>query len=1264
MIRRLGRTCAGKGLRIWPVAIVLAVLTPPAPAAVRTWNGSVSADWAVGANWDGGVAPVNGDDLLFPVNAIRRSVTNTLTSFQPNSFTFEGSNYVLYGNAVLLVGNITLNNIRGTNVFQVGISLQGNSTFSCTNTAAVLLINGDIALGSSTLVVDGSGTNLCAGAISGLGSLTKNGSGLLRFSGNSPNTYAGFTTVNQGLLQLSKPSAVTAVPGNLVVGNDASLATVRFLAAHQVDNGAGITVRQSSELDLNGFDDVVGGLTLHGGTVSSGSGTLTIRGNITTQANTNAIASVISGKLAFGGETRTLSIARGASSLTNDLLISAVISDGGPAAGLVKTGTGYLRLTGANIYSGLTTISGGRVFIKNNTALGAAGSVSNGTVVNTGGRLELDGVSVGTEFLTFNSVSGPAVLTSPGTSSWAGPVASSGGTVWIVDGTLMISGAVSGTNILYKDGDGSLVYSGTSVNTYSGTHQVRAGTLLLAKTVLNSAMVGNINITGDGQVRLQNNSQLPNSVAVSVGSLATLDLNGISEFFGGLEGNGLVKLGTSQINPPTIQVGNNGLDTTFSGTITGPGSFEKAGEGIMTLTGNNTYNGTTTILGGTLRINGSQPQSPVILDGGNLEGSGTVGYISAFGPTEEGGTMSAGVGVSSGILNGGSLTLSAVSTVIVDLTGGPVAGAGYDQIDVQGAVDLGGATLVLTNSPGFSTIKGEPLVIINNDGVDAVLDTFDGLTNGALVAVGGFKFKINYRGGTGNDVTLTLDEPPAVIATNILTGGLSAKPNVNECNLLYIVMTNTSGANLDAFTATLTSLTPHVLISQAETIYPALAAGRKATNSTAFLLSTLPSYNCLSNIDLVLSVVGTFGRFTVDYTLPVGSPGAPVRFQNTNSSVIPDVATLTSTNIVSGFVGPVENLAVALYLTHPFDGDLTNISLTGPDGTTVRLSGNVGGGGDDYGNACSDVGYTLFDDHATTSITNGVAPFVGTYRPLQPLSVYNSKTGTNANGAWILRISDGYPGSSGGILHCWSLLVSPRACADGGGYCPSCPGTVADSITTSDPTNAIQLLSDGIVSSCAEGKICPDTTNSAVRYDVYRFTNERPAETCVSVALDADCALSVAAYQGNVFESEFDPNDLCGTYIADMGANLSFGLFSFIIDPADIVIDEEGQQVITPAVFYVVVSRSVSEGNDDCDYVLQTSGIDCLPVLAIAHSPSNKVEISWSVSSPGYQLKASSRVENSIETWTNVPTAPGIRSGHYVVTNSVNANLFYRLRRP
>ncbi len=96
---------------------------------------------------------------------------------------------------------------------------------------------------------------------------------------------------------------------------------------------------------------------------------------------------------------------------------------------------------------------------------------------------------------------------------------------------------------------------------------------------------------------------------------------------------------------------------------------------------------------------------------------------------------------------------------------------GYDQISVNGKVVLGGATLEVSLLDTFVPKAGNTFTIIDNDGVDAVVGTFAGLSEGATFAVGGATFSITYVGGDGNDVVLNVQGAGPAGVTIAGTGG-------------------------------------------------------------------------------------------------------------------------------------------------------------------------------------------------------------------------------------------------------------------------------------------------------------------------------------------------------------------------------------------------------------------------------------------------------------------------------------------------------------
>ena len=103
-------------------------------------------------------------------------------------------------------------------------------------------------------------------------------------------------------------------------------------------------------------------------------------------------------------------------------------------------------------------------------------------------------------------------------------------------------------------------------------------------------------------------------------------------------------------------------------------------------------------------------------------------------------------------------------------------------------------------------------------------------------------------------------------------------------------------------------------------------------------------------------------------------------------------------------------MTVCINLTHTWDADL-EIKIIAPDGTNAILSSGNGGGNDDYTNTC-------FDQTASTNITNGNAPFTGSFKPQGQMGVVNN--GQNGNGTWILRVTDMYAQDFGNLIS-WSI---------------------------------------------------------------------------------------------------------------------------------------------------------------------------------------------------------------------------------------------------
>ncbi|GEM_PF-4789618 len=138
------------------------------------------------------------------------------------------------------------------------------------------------------------------------------------------------------------------------------------------------------------------------------------------------------------------------------------------------------------------------------------------------------------------------------------------------------------------------------------------------------------------------------------------------------------------------------------------------------------------------------------------------GDLGIFG-TITGVTTSTGTirpGASPGVINSiGNFTMNPGSGFVVEF-GGTTPGNGannYDQLNVTGTVNITNAVLTTASFGGFSPTTADSFVIINNDGVDAVIGMFAGMPQGHPIpnfAGNGLAGVIRYDGGDGNDVVI------------------------------------------------------------------------------------------------------------------------------------------------------------------------------------------------------------------------------------------------------------------------------------------------------------------------------------------------------------------------------------------------------------------------------------------------------------------------------------------------------------------------------
>jgi len=695
--------------------------------------------------------------------------TGSLTVAGGNLLTLSGANTYAGGTRInggtLLVNNAGAVGSTGNLTFAGG-TLRYSGSNTTDYTARIRNSTGAVAIDTNSQAV----TYLGALDATNTGGLTKVGAGTLTLA--AANTYSGATTLTAGTIGLGvnatgSVGAITSSPlstgtltfngggiasnggvsrtvlnavtfaGNGTVGDATNNGTVIFSAGVDL-GGAARTLTVNSLTQFNGQIQGTGG-----GITKAGTGTLVLGSTAnsytgTTIVNDGVLRSGASNVLPDGSAVTVAGSNDRTGTLDlngfDETIASLTLGGGnGQSTAVVQTGTGTLTLNGTLTYS-------------------SAGNPRGSTI---SGNLNMGGATPRTfDIADSSNAGGPAVFRYP-----APEVAIS---------------AVVSNGQLRKTSAGILGL--TAANTYAGGTTIEGGTLR-ANDGVGLPTTGNLSInggtwetsavveralgTGSGQMQIPGGTSgfaaFGGSVQVAFGTVAsptaltwggatfnptTFVLNGGSaqnaiEFVNAVDlGNATRTVSASAAAGPggTLYF----APATMSGVISnssGTGNFTKSGSGMLILTATNTYNGTTAISAGTLR----------------LSGSGTLGNTT-------GGTT---------ISNGAALELNSVSASIGDAFSN-VTGTG---------VNSGGA---IRNIAGNNTITGLVTLTgatrINSDAGTLTFDVASGnaITGAQALTLGGSgNITINDQllSGAGS---LTKTDPGTVTlngAQDVYTGG-------------------------------------------------------------------------------------------------------------------------------------------------------------------------------------------------------------------------------------------------------------------------------------------------------------------------------------------------------------------------------------------------------------------------------------------------------------------------------------------------------------
>jgi len=590
------------------------------------------------------------------------------------------------------------------------------------------------------------------GTIGGTGALIKEGMGILNMGPNA-NTYSGGTQLNVGTIQV-------LASGNLGTGqmvfNGGTLelpsGTATLNNSGLFNSTALIDVAAAATLTLNGNLTGVDGLT-----TGSGTGTLILGGN-----NSYAGTTTISPGTTVQGSANSTFQGTGSNSLqgmidNQSILIFDQDFDGSfsgmiSGAGLVrKEGSGTVTLTATNGYTGGTGINEGVFRISANDQIGGAA----GVIAFGGGTLETSASFTNTHPIELNLMTDGFIRPDTGT-------------------TLTQSGVISMGGNLVKIGGG--VYDlGATANTFTGDTTVREGTLRINQA---SNLSTTNQVTLDGGI-LHSTATFTLAPPVDVDRASTIltDPATTLTLSGAFTGDRLLtKDGTGTLALDNFGgfTGNMQIDSgivtfqgsdTYTGDISGPGAVNVDGGATVTLRGDNSYTGGTTVVTGTLVGDTRSLQ-------GSIANAGTLQFDQDFNGFFDGTVSGAGA-------------MSKTKTGTVFFVGAhPITGTttiSNGQINLNGSF---AGDVITTGGVTTGTFSGNASVV--------------SLTNGGRVFIGDFGIsEMNVSGTYTQTGTLTVDvdsfgnnDVLNVAGAANLGGQLEVNllPGVYDGNLVYTII--------------------------------------------------------------------------------------------------------------------------------------------------------------------------------------------------------------------------------------------------------------------------------------------------------------------------------------------------------------------------------------------------------------------------------------------------------------------------------------------
>ncbi len=477
------------------------------------------------------------------------------------------------------------------------------------------------------------------------------------------------------------------------------------------------------------------------------------------------------GKIILNGTTPTITTT-GSGGTAN---IGAII-DG--SAGLTTTGPVTVQLRGANIYTGDTRVLNGTLLIGlgNNRLPTGTTLILGDSVANTSGVFQMNSRSQQVAGLqSVGSGTGNRVINGNVTAS---TFTVSNTTDQTFGGILGGTGSNHNNFLLTKSGAANLVL--TNTNTYTGATSVSVGTLTLAK-----------------------NNTLSQYTNVSISAAATLALRTGDGTTGWSEAQIDTLRGTSGFSLAAgsflgFDTSTNG-DFTYSTSISGSPTYglSKLGAGTLTISGTNTYTGTTAIKNGSLALTGGNDR---LLTTGSV----VLGDVSTAGKLILGDATTARDQTLAGLTvtgTGGSVVGAAVANSVLTLNNasgtntfaGKLGGTGLNENKLALTKD-GAGTLALSGDNSFTgdvTVSAGRLAISHSNALGTGTKNF-------FMQGGSRVFEISNNITLGSNITLNA-------STNSGDGlGIVSSSGTNEIQGQINITTGNGVLNVSSTAGTLT----------------------------------------------------------------------------------------------------------------------------------------------------------------------------------------------------------------------------------------------------------------------------------------------------------------------------------------------------------------------------------------------------------------------------------------------------------------------------